>query len=153
MIGRRCQGLGRRRGAVNSPHPYNALYEFFNLRLAPGKTLDAFASCVQEVMHPIQECCPNTGYNIATQDSELIVHAVLRELSDDKSCKTLVATLLGDVTKLASITSLRKCLVTKDISCNTTPVLYGLKKSDHGMLLVSTAPTTTAGAGARDVTG
>jgi len=62
--------------------------------------------------------------------------------------QALVATLLGDVTKLANITSLRKCLVTEDISHDTTPALYGLKKSDHGVLLASTAPTTTAGAGA-----
>ena len=97
-------------------------------------------------MHPIQECRSNTGYDIATQDSELIVHAVICGLSDDKSCKTLVATLLGDGTKLASITSLRERLVTEDISCDTTPDLYGLKKSDHGVLLASNAPTTTAGA-------
>jgi len=58
-------------------------------------------------MHRIQECRPDSGHDIATQDSELIVHAVLCRLSDDKSCKTLVAALLGDATKLASITNLR----------------------------------------------
>jgi len=126
---------------------YNTWYEFFNLRLAPGEVLDAFAGRVQEVMHCIQERRPNSGYDIATQDSELIIHAMLRGLSDDKSCKTLVATLLGDMTKLASITSLRKRLVNEDISHDTTPNLYGLKKSDHRVLLASTAPTTTACAG------
>jgi len=127
---------------------YNTWYKFFNLRLTPGETLDVFAGHTQEVMHCIQERCHNTGYNIATQDSKLVVHALLCGLSDDKSCKTLVATLLGDVTKLANITSLREYLVTEDISHNTTPDLYGLKKSDHGVLLASTAPTTIASAGA-----
>ena len=112
---------------------YNAWYEFFSLCLTPGETLDAFAGRAQEVMHRIQERRPDSGYDIATQDSELIVHAVLRRLSDDKSCKTLVATLLGDATKLASITNLRERLVTEDISHDTTPALYGLKKSDHGV--------------------
>jgi len=127
---------------------YNTWYESFNLCLAPGETLNVFASRAQEVMHCIQERHPNTDYNIATQDSELVVHAVLCGLLDDKSCKTLIATLLGDMTKLANITSLHKCLVTEDISHDTTPTLYSLKKSDHSVLLASTAPTTTAGAGA-----
>jgi len=95
---------------------YNAWYEFFNLCLAPGEMLDVFASHTQDIIHRIQECRPNSGYNIATQDSKLVVHAVLRGLLDDKSCKTLVATLLGDVTKLANIASLHERLVTEDIS-------------------------------------
>jgi len=127
---------------------YNTWYEFFSLRLVPGETLNVFAGHAQEVMRCIQEHRPNSGYDIATQDSKLIVHAVLRRLSNDKSCKTLVATLLGDATKLANITSLRERLVTEDISHDTTPDLYGLKKSHHGVLLTSTAHTTTAGAGA-----
>ena len=102
---------------------------------------------MQDVMHRIQERRPNSGYNITTQDSELVVHAVLHGLSDEKSCKTLMATLLSNVTKLANIASLRKRLVTEDISHNTTTDLYGLKKSDHSMLLASPVPTTTAGAG------
>jgi len=113
----------------------------------PGETLDAFAGRMQDVMHRIQERRPNSGYNITTQDSELVVHAVLHGLSDEKSCKTLMATLLSNVTKLANIASLRKRLVTEDISHNTTTDLYSLKKSDHSMLLASPVPTTTAGAG------
>jgi len=64
---------------------YNTWYKFFNLGLALGETLEVFAGCAQEVMHRIQERRPNTGYDIATQDSELVIHAVLRGLSYDKS--------------------------------------------------------------------
>ena len=127
---------------------YNAWHEFFNLRIQPGETLDTFAGRAQEVMHHVQERRPTTGYDIATQDGELVVNAVLRGMVEDKSCRTLLTTLLGDATKLGDIAKLRERLVAEDISRDTTPDLYGLKKSDHGVLMASTAPTTTAGAGA-----
>jgi len=126
---------------------YNAWHEFFNLHIQPGETLDAFVGHTQEVMHCVQERLPATGYDIATQDGELVFNAVLCSIVEDRLCHMLLTTLLGDVTKLADIAKLRERLVAEDLSHDTMPDLYGLKKSDHGILMPSTAPTATAGTG------
>jgi len=105
---------------------YNAWHEFFNLRIQPGETLEVFAGHMQEVMHRIQEHRPATGYDITTQDGKLVINAVLHGIAEDKSCRTLLTTLLGDATKLANIAKLCERLVAEDLSCDTTPGLYSL---------------------------
>jgi transposase InsO family protein len=122
---------------------YNAYSEFFGLRLAPGEKLDVFAGRVVESMRHIQQRRPEQ-YDITKLDKELTAVAVIRALAEEPSCRTLVATLLSDDSKLGDVTQLRDRLVSEDISRETTPALYGLQKSEHGVLLTLAPPATAA---------
>jgi len=136
----------KKRHLANKPTArYNAYTEFFNLRLTSGEKLEDFASRVVEAMRRIQDCRPST-YDIKTFDPELMSIAIICALSKEPSCRTLVATLLGDDARLTDVAKMRERLISEDIRRDTTPALYGLvrKKGKHGVLLVDSTTTTNS---------
>ena len=127
--------LKKRHIVVKPNARFNAYDDFFSLRLEEGEKLVDFATRVKEGMRDIHQH-RDPAFDIKQLDKELQVMAIVRGLSADVSCRTLVTSLmhaedLGDLEKLESK------LVTEDIQRNKTPALYGLEKSSEGVLLAA----------------
>ena len=127
--------LKKRHIVVKPNARFNAYDDFFSLRLEEGEKLVDFATRVKEGMRDIHQH-RDPAFDIKQLDKELQVMAIVRGLSADVSCRTLVTSLmhaedLGDLEKLESK------LVTEDIQRNKTPALYGLEKSSEGVLFAA----------------
>jgi len=83
------------------------------------------------------------SFTLTTQDIEFPAVTIIHGLSEDKCCKTLITTLLTKKSNPTNIAKLHQRLVTEDGSHATNPTLYGLKKTEHGLLLVDTTGSVT----------
>lgn len=118
---------------------YNTFVEFTSMRPEPGEELGAFFSRLKDLMNRIKQC-REPGYTIDTLDKEMVSIAMIRALSDDKSCTNLVSNILGDETMLSDLDKLGTRLKAEDANRKVSPQLYGLKKSSLGVLVAESTP-------------
>ena len=90
-------------------------------------------SRAEEAIQRIKERRPKS-FTLGEVDAELTCMVIVRALSDKPSCSVLVSMLLHNEDKLTDVTKLKDELIMEDISRNTTPALYGLRKTAEGVL-------------------
>ncbi|KZV58900.1 hypothetical protein PENSPDRAFT_547328, partial [Peniophora sp. CONT] len=92
---------------------FNAYDDLFSIRLKEGESLTDLAARVKDSMRLVQERRP-VAFKLEQLDIELQVMAIIRALSGDASCRTLVTTLMH-ATDLADLDKLEDKLVTEDL--------------------------------------
>lgn len=127
---------------------FNAYDDFFSIRLEEGETLSHLAQRVKDGMRLVVERRP-VDFKLEDLDSELQVMAVIRALSGNESCITLVTSLMH-ASDLSNLDKLEDKLVTEDMQRQKNPGLYGLEKGTEGVLLAvgTTAERANAAAAA-----
>ena len=112
---------------------FNALDDFFSIRLEEGETLAHLATRVKDAMGLVQERRPD-AFDLKKLDEELQIMAIIRAMSGSDSCRSLVTSLMHSA-DLGKLEALESSLLTEDIQRKKNPQLYGLETTPEGVLL------------------
>ncbi|VDC02636.1 unnamed protein product [Peniophora sp. CBMAI 1063] len=93
------------------------------------------AGRVKAGMSLIKERMPS-GFTMDDLDNELVVMGIIRALSGDETCCTLVTALMNS-SDLSKVADLEDKLVTEDNQRAHNPKLYGLEEGPEGVLLAA----------------